>query len=260
MTKGKLFFLSNPFCDERRLLRCFPNVVFKDNSWILSLYFRTWLLFTCDKFHSSRLTMHSLRNRINSVGQGFGNWILHARKKCWNAWRVERMSVFIVQIFQMLQVVGYIKIWWNISAVCAVAWAIVCSRRQINQQKKKRYRFCILIPVNESCWSKSQLYTYCSNLMHLSRGLKKTMCVFCSSTSLPGLFWLIRLCLMYIVLNSQCLPAEAMSTNSLELQISAYESSKMSRYLVLLFFKELINSKCTPWTNSRLSISFCMTP
>ena len=82
------------------------------------------------------------------------------------------------------------------------------------------------------------------------------MCVFCSSTSFPSLLWWNKLCLVYIVLNPRCLPAVAVSTNSLELQISAHESSKTSRYLVPLFFKELINSKCTPWTNSRLKNSF----
>ena len=121
-TKGEIVFMSNnPFCDERRLLRCFQVVLFKDSSRISSLYFRTCLLFTSDKFPCSRLTMNSLRNRINSFGRVFRNWILYVRQKCWIAWRVERFSVFIVQVFQMVQVFGYIKLWWNISVICAVA-------------------------------------------------------------------------------------------------------------------------------------------
>ena len=75
--------------------------------------------------------------------------------------------------------------------------------------------------------------------------------MFCSSTFLPSLLWWNKLFLVYIVLNPRCLPAVAMSTNSLELQISANEASKLSRYLVPLFIIELINSKCTPQTNSR---------
>ena len=53
------------------------------------------------------------------------------------------------------------------------------------------------------------------------------------------------MCLMYIALNPRRLPAVAISTNYLEVQISAHETSKMSRYFVPLFFKELTNSKCT---------------
>ena len=68
MTKGEIVFMSNnPFCDERRLLRCFQVVLFKDSSGISSLHFRTCLLFTSDKFPCSRLTMHSLRNWIISL-------------------------------------------------------------------------------------------------------------------------------------------------------------------------------------------------
>ena len=78
MTKGLIVFVSNnPFCDEWRLLRCFQVVLFKKSSWVLSLCFRTCLLFTSDKFPCSRLTMHSPRNRINSFGQVFRNWILN---------------------------------------------------------------------------------------------------------------------------------------------------------------------------------------
>ena len=121
-TKREIVFVSNtPFCDERRLLRHFQVVLFKESSWISSLYFRTGLLLTSDKFPCSRLTMHSLRNRIIFYGQIFRKWILHGREKCWKIGRMERFSVFIVQLFQMLQVVRHIKLWWNVSAICAVA-------------------------------------------------------------------------------------------------------------------------------------------
>ena len=66
MTKGENVFLSkNPFSDESRLLRCIQVVLFQDTPWIFFLYFRTWLLLTSDKFPCSRLTVRSLRNRIN---------------------------------------------------------------------------------------------------------------------------------------------------------------------------------------------------
>ena len=135
------------FCDESRLLLCFHVVLFEHKAWFSSLYFGTWLLFTSHKFPCSRLTMHSLRSRIISFGQVYWKWVLHEREKCRNAWRVGRFSVFVVQVFPMLQVVAYKKLSWNISGICAVAKAIFCSRRQINQQMTKRYRRCIPITV-----------------------------------------------------------------------------------------------------------------
>ena len=44
---------------------------------------------------------------------------------------------------------------------------------------------------------------------------------------------------MFIVLSPRCLPAVAMSKKSIELQMSVHESSKKSKKLVPLFFREL---------------------
>ena len=63
-----------------------------------------------------------------------------------------------------------------------------------------------------------------------------------------------------VVFNVDCAetpksPAVAMSTKAFELQNSSQESSNHNKYFVPLFFKESINSKFTPCTNSRFSIS-----
>ena len=167
---------NNTFYDERRLLRCFYVVPFRDSSWISSLYFRTWLLFTLTSF---------LDKSINKWSKG--------------------------------------------------------------TDVASRYQSTIADP---SPNFRLNLATWCT-----SRGdLKRTMCVFCSSTSLPSLLWWNKLCLMYIALNPRCLLAVARSTNSLELKLLHMSNQKKSRHLVPLFFEEFINSKGTPWTNLRLSI------
>ena len=51
---------------------------------------------------------------------------------------------------------------------------------------------------------------------------------------------------MYTVPKPLCLPAVAIFTNSLELEISSQDSSKISKYFVPLLGKFCINSKSTP--------------
>ena len=50
-----------------------------------------------------------------------------------------------------------------------------------------------------------------------------------------------------MVLNPQCLPTVAKSTNVSELQISSQEFQKITKCFVPLFFNESINSKLTPF-------------
>ena len=155
----------------------------------------------------------------------------------------------------MLQFLRNIKLWWNIFVICEVAYAIVCLPGQIIQQMTKdadvasQYQSTRVDPRPNCIFN---VPTWCT-----SRGdLRWTMCVFCSSTSRLSLLWRNKLCLLYIVLKPQHLPAIAMSTISLELHYSEHESSKMCRCLVQLFFKELLNSKFTPSTNWGFLISF----
>ena len=55
---------------------------------------------------------------------------------------------------------------------------------------------------------------------------------------------------MYIKLNQRCLPAAAMSTNSLELEISAHESSKNEQILGTVIFQRV--DKFKVYTSNKL--------
>ena len=156
--------------------------------------------------------MLSLRNRTKSFTQVFRNWSLRLGETFSNAWRVEIFIVFIVQMFQLLQVFRNIKLWWNITVSCAVEYAIVCSRVRINQQMTKRNGCCIAMSIYER-WPKCTLdvTTWCVSRVDLN----STRCAFCSSTLSSNLIWWNKLCLRHIVLKPRCLLAAAMSTNSL---------------------------------------------
>ena len=86
--------------------------------------------------------------------------------------------------------------------------------------------------------------------------LKRTKWVFWSSKSRPSLLWWTMLCLKQTLLRPRYLSAVAIWPKSFELRIFSNESSKISKFVVLLFLNKLINSMFTFWKISRFSIFF----
>ena len=111
MTNGDIVYISNsPFFVDKILRLSFKVVLTRESAWICFRYFITCSFFKSCKFPWSRFTIHSLRNRMNSFGEFWRNCILHLGEKCWNAWRIERFCVVIVQKSQMFQLFRLCKI------------------------------------------------------------------------------------------------------------------------------------------------------
>ena len=238
-----------PLSDVKRSRLCFHVVRFNESKCQSRLYLLSWCLFTLCKFPWSGFTMHSLRNRINSFGHDWRNWIFHLRENDWNAWRIERVCVLIVQSCQMLQTLRHVKCWGGcFHSLCSnVIYRLFAAINQwVNDQKYQSTR-----EEPSPSWILSVFICITS-----LGDLNNAMCVVCSSISRPRVLLWNKLCLMYIVLSQRCLPAVAFLTNPLEMHTSSQESSKMRRYFVPLFFNESINSKFTSLTNSIQSISF----
>ena len=168
-----------------------------------------------------------------------------------------RFCVFIVHKFWLFQPIRDLKLWGNRSSVCTITYLIVWSRRQITQQKTVGYTRCVSVPINW-LWSEIQLCTKRADLHYVMGQFEEN--------NVPVLELLVSAKVAVkkeVVLNvksaqSWCLLAVAISTNTVELQICLHESSKINKYVVPLFHKESVNSIFTPWTNSRLSFSFCI--
>ena len=79
------------------------------------------------------------------------------------------------------------------------------------------------------------------------------------STKFALMNLMLMLCLMYIVLKPQYLPALAKSPNAFDVQFFSYELSEINKYFVPLFSIVAIKSKFTPRTNSILSFCFRIT-
>ena len=80
----------------------------------------------------------------------FRNLILHVLEECWNARMIVRSRVFKVYMFRMLQIFGNILLCPHVFAICAGAYAIVCSPRQKNQQMTEGNGWSMAIPIYKS--------------------------------------------------------------------------------------------------------------
>ena len=96
--RGSIAFLSNLFSPEK--VREFGSISYN------------LIFFKSCKFSWSRLTIHSLRNRMNYLGELKRKSTSHLWEKSWNAWRIEILcahrpklsSVSIVPVYKKLRV------------------------------------------------------------------------------------------------------------------------------------------------------------
>ena len=214
------------FLDAWMSLFCFQVVPFRYNSQTLFWNFTTWCLFMLCRFRLTRFNMHSQRNRINSFGQDWRKRLLHLWENDWNIPGVEIFCVFIFQKFWLFQPVRNIKYWGNGSGVCTKRnWLSVRGEESSNKWPKgtdvvARYQSTSFEP-GPNCVPRV------ITCIRSRRDLKRTMWVFCNSTSLNSLLFWKRLCLKRIVLRPQNLQEVASSKKAFDLRIFSQESSKL---------------------------------
>ena len=122
MTNGDIVFISNSTFFVDKILRLsFQVVLTREIAWICFRYFITCSFFKSCKFPWKFQIFHKLRNRMNSFGEFWRNCILHLGEKCWNAWRIERFCMVIVQNSQMFQLFRYVKFRGFFSTVCTLS-------------------------------------------------------------------------------------------------------------------------------------------
>ena len=194
MTNGDIVFISNsPFFVDRILRLSFQVVHTRESAWICFRNVNNYSFFKSCKFPWIRFTIYSLRNRMNSFGEFWRNCILHLGEKCWNAWRIERFCVVIVQSSQMLRLFRYVKFWGFFPL-----FVQYCKRSSVRGDKSinKWPNVTDVASLYQSTSNKpSPKWTLSLPTSNTSRGdLNRTIWVFRSSISLPNLLLWNKLC------------------------------------------------------------------
>ena len=184
-----------PLSVARMSLLCFHVVCYRDNSGTSLWNFATWCLFMPCWFSLSRFIMHSQRNRINSfrarlkenIFAFVGKLLEHfENREILFVHRPKFLTVSAGPWYKILR--EWIRCLYNnvIDRLCVPAYQSTNDQRE---HVASRYHSTCSEP-RPNCVLR--VVTWIT-----SRGdLKRTMWVFCNSTSLPSLLCWKKLCLM----------------------------------------------------------------